>query len=1063
MSSAEEAPASLLALLRDQAHASKSPSKFLTPKSRQVEESLFDDSPSFGYLEKLTSLSLSSIQALPPSLAQDAQSLHSSLSSLCLRHANTFIRVHDANSSLLPALAAAETELDAMLDLQIDQLADKVETFQANAEHPLDRRRSIAELMSIHEDSLSGLLDVPHLVQLCISARRIDEALQLSAHLTNFFSSVQDNARELDVGQEGFEVIRELLREVKQSLTGLQQHLIQSWSGPGLKLPSAKRALSQLKLLAVISDEIGASDRQEQHAKGTLNHAKLHLAFLRARTSVVQGRLIDALHQRNHEVEHLAKAAKVSPAESGALVNALADTLRKYINIWREGVLDVLSMATALFGSESVKGHRSVSEDLIIHTQGLTSSAADFFSSQLAQTLSKHLGLCLQVRMRSETRLLLAEHLADLHRQLRYASIACSRFGFDFAPVLRRAASTSGERLTTLEGIGIQLFEQSVVEAEESISKDMSAGLDKVIAACSILNILAASGMENEQVNQEAPPSYVSWYSILARYCNGLADALTALAAFAPLTSKRATNQILQRSLEQISSRWTDALDVLQGQNTLSSGLSPQISTALSSDEELTMEEVAVRHKEATELLTARLVSCWATTITPWALNALHKGIYNSSHDIAGVGSSTSAEHLVDWAQTKEKAWSSAEEERQKLLQQRRRDKEEAEAAAVAAIEDERLAQEAAEVEARRLAEERAVQLGAEAAAKRKAEADAKAEAKRKAEDEAAAVAAAVERERKAEEEAEGKRRKEVQEGARREANAAPKARPEAEAEAKAAAEAEAKAKAKVEAEAKAKGEAEAKAKAEAEAKAAAEVAEVGPKAEAKVNTKVKEEAEAKSDAGAKLKAETNVTQKGAEELAARRQAEEEKAAAPVAAEAGRSRSEDAVAAIDRHAKNDVKGQDEEHQVDERTQPQEAPSTSAPPSGTQTPADATEGEYGDEGGEPEPPVTPTSQRNKNAKKKQKKKQKRAEAAAAAVAEQQKKAATASTSLPESAQSLSSATESQCSTEQKEPAKEEVAASAPPAKPTGKLSLAEKLKIKQEQRQREQQIAEKRTS
>ena len=603
-------------MLRDEAHVASSTRSTTLPNLEPT---------ALPHLEKLTSLSLSTIQTLPTSLAKEADSIQASLSSLCLRHSNAFVRVHVAEESLRPALESVSETLDSHLDTHIPHLNQRVQHFDSHADEPLDRRRQAASLMEDYENDLTSLLETPKLIATCVAARRPEEAVALANHFAATVSALRVATEDTDSECEAaLWAICSLVSEVETSISVLQRQLVASWRTASIKLPNAKRTLSQLRSLSTVARHLDSG------TSVALDDTQLCLAFLQARIVLFRSRL--------------ESATTVSDA-SGLPVKITAEVLQKYCDAWREGVMDVLGISTALFKEADSGRPHSPS------IQSLIAAAGEYCIERLTSTLASYLPhyvAAFEAHPTEELGHEIARHLSDLHRQLRYASIACSRFGLNFAVKL----NSTHDEPNTAAGVALAVFRAALTSAASKLREDLAAG---VVQGAQIGDILRDSWDDSED-----PRVRVACFPTLADFADRVLGALEVLGAFAPVSIAKLCEQELHRMLAGISDSLYDAVRTAERSHPAS--MKKAAHSALTAMPHLGEDQSAQRGRQAIGLLGARMASTWLDAVVPLLSETLSMEIFGAEQSFRS--SVDPQQDLRAWIESQVGTWKTAEEER---------------------------------------------------------------------------------------------------------------------------------------------------------------------------------------------------------------------------------------------------------------------------------------------------------------------------------------------------------------------------------------------------------------
>src|ERR1700722_7752504 len=352
------------------------------------------------YLSYLTNLPLPTLLSEPTLLQTQSPHLTPSLTTLAHASYPTFLSLHRATTSLSTSLSSLSTSLDSLLQHSLPQLDQTVAGWKDSTDHIL-RERKKATLVLEQHDKIRDILDIPILIDTCVRNGYFSEALSLASHTSSLSSSSSSPPPP---------ILTSIRAEVHHSITQMLLTLLSTLREPNRKVPALWKAVNFLRKMDVY-------DGEDQIA----------LAFLAGREDCLKA----CLDGSGRDVQALILSAS-GGGEGGAGGPHLAEKdrediaryLRKYIDLWREGVYDIITQYTTIFVE------RSPSPSLpplpppqpIIHT---------LISTYALHTLSTHLLPPLKTLLP-----LIPFALSSLLTQLTYCATAFARVGMDFRGVL---------------------------------------------------------------------------------------------------------------------------------------------------------------------------------------------------------------------------------------------------------------------------------------------------------------------------------------------------------------------------------------------------------------------------------------------------------------------------------------------------------------------------------------------------------------------------------------------------------------------------------------------------
>ncbi|EIM83195.1 Dor1-domain-containing protein [Stereum hirsutum FP-91666 SS1] len=328
------------------------------------------------YLSHLTTLPLSTLLSEPPSLSSTSSQLTNALTTLCTSSYPTFLALHSSTTSLSTSLSAFSNSLSSLLST-LPLLESSSTSFSAESKTVQAERKAFTLVLS-QSPTLHSILDIPLLTDLCIHNNLYNEALDLHAH-----------ASALALKYPEVEVVRDVKAEVDGAIRGLVCNLLGMLSEPGVKLPALWKAVGILKRMDVLGEE------------------ELAVAFLSGRGACVEG----ALNGVRSGLE----------GEEGK--EKWVRYMKKYVDVWREGLHDLITQFSTIFLS-------SPSTSPSTPSQFIQSLLPTFTSHTLKTHLLPTLHLSLPHIAHDPS------SLTALLSQLNYCAASFARVGLDFRNLL---------------------------------------------------------------------------------------------------------------------------------------------------------------------------------------------------------------------------------------------------------------------------------------------------------------------------------------------------------------------------------------------------------------------------------------------------------------------------------------------------------------------------------------------------------------------------------------------------------------------------------------------------
>ncbi|WRT65400.1 uncharacterized protein IL334_002343 [Kwoniella shivajii] len=406
------------------------------------------------YVDQLLSLSLHELLRQPQLISAEASTVESDLTNLCFREYPTFISVHKCSSAVKSAFDDFSGSLGKLIGA-IPSLEGECGTF-SNTTGSIQNIRGKAALVQEHQDKLLDLLELPQLMETCVRNGYYQEAMELLNH-----------CRSLAQKYPTIALVHDVTKEVDGILQLMLAQLLALLREP-VKLPALVKTVTFLR-------RIDAMDESE-----------LGLVFISSRYHNFRTHLTSIDKDKAEPVRYL----------------------RKYIDLFREHVYDIIAQFTAIFLESSP------SEIAAIH---ITS-----FANQAITNLVDLVNAFIP-RISSDS-----GSMSSILVQLGYCAMSFSRVGLDFAPLI------SAPFYSTV----LSTFSQSLSTASTDFSLILRDSTKNVLPPSQIL--VAAEHIPHIVSSSTSPPPLssidsVSYYPPIATLVNAYLTAFNNLRLLAPL------------------------------------------------------------------------------------------------------------------------------------------------------------------------------------------------------------------------------------------------------------------------------------------------------------------------------------------------------------------------------------------------------------------------------------------------------------------------------------------------------------------------------------------------
>ena len=524
-----------------------------TANLRYAHDLDLSSTPASSYLDRVVSLPLDAIHAEPDAISAETSTVESELTNLCYRDFSTFTSVHKCSASVQSSLDGFAGSLARLLD-SFPFLETECHAFVKRT-HGLSLSRNQAMLVQAHQDKVSDLLEIPHLMETCVRNGHYQEALELAGH-----------AKQLSARYVGTDLVDDVANEIDGIIQLMLTQLLGLLREP-VKLPVLVRTIGFLRRTEAIDEQ------------------SLGLSFLASRLFNLRNQHLQIERDQNEPVRYL----------------------RKYIDLYREHVYDIISQFTSLFDDV---------DDLV--------PFANLCIADLVSTVET-----VVPRLKND-----AASMSSILVQLGYCAASFARVGLDFAsmvstPFASLVLSTYTEVVRTAsDQLGSALksaIKGAAIPADVLVSPDHRASL--------------LSGQSETSKSSEAVPASIALIPPLAHYLNTNLSALNALRLLAPGDIEQHASAALTESLSSCTAVILDFLNDAQGQSEIPNGNSfkPKHSRTPSSprahllrrntETQLSPNIRAARRREAKEIYIV-FAESWQATAS-LLVEGLQSNIYN--------------------------------------------------------------------------------------------------------------------------------------------------------------------------------------------------------------------------------------------------------------------------------------------------------------------------------------------------------------------------------------------------------------------------------------------------
>lgn len=407
------------------------------------------------YLIRLSQLSLDSLYSEPAHVASELASVESELVNLCFREYSTFISVHQCSSAVSSAFDDFELSLGRLIDA-VPALEDECRQF-AKKTGGIQRARSKAALVQENQDRLLDLFELPQLMETCVRNGYYHEAMELSRHV----EKISDGSQ--------VALVQDVAREIEWVLQLMTAQLLELLREP-VKLPTLIKAVNYLR------------------RAGDINDDEMELVFLTSRLHNFRNQLTGIERDRGEPARYL----------------------RRYVDLFRENVYDIISQTTAIFPSLE---------------QGRLASFTSLCVDDLVNLVASYIP-----RIAADP-----AAISSISVQLGYCSLSFARVGLDFTALF----------LEPFGQVILSSYARSVTQASDAICDVLHGAITNgrspssfVASPDEVLRILPDPNSPPNRPPASStlvPPPNMSCYPLVAEFTNSHFTSLNSLRLLAPL------------------------------------------------------------------------------------------------------------------------------------------------------------------------------------------------------------------------------------------------------------------------------------------------------------------------------------------------------------------------------------------------------------------------------------------------------------------------------------------------------------------------------------------------
>ena len=528
------------------------------------------------YLSYLTSLHLADLKSEPAKLNSSSAQLTNVLTTLCHTSYPTFLSVHQSVNTLSTSLDAFSSSLDALLDV-LPVVEQKARGFLEEVKDVQAERKKMKVVVE-NLGRVEEIVGVGNVVEGCVRSGWYGEAVEVEMRIANL-------ARKLDPDGRG--VVWDVKAEVDQRIRSMVGDLLSGLrEGGANKLPVLFKTVGFLRKMGVLDEE------------------EIAQAFLSCRLGCLKRSLEDL------DVERRTSGAFTTVTPSFQNSVSGERYLKRYVDVWREGVYDLVSQFTTIFLERSASSPETVE---LLHS--LLTTYTTHLLSVLLGTLEATLPTVQD-----------PSALNSLLTQLTYCATSFSRIGLDFRWIIG-GLFEDAVRTSVTKGFhnARDKFINSVSSASPTALSISSSATSTTSTVSSSTHEPNLDAVQLDTTNPpHVPPHILTSHKSTAIYANDLLTTLNGLRLLAPKNLYRDLLTELDKSLDESGTTFIDVITTTPLTISSSAATSSSSPASGTSQGKMSKEEAEEKGKK----VRVYLGSLFVKVFVPFVRRALVEGVY---------------------------------------------------------------------------------------------------------------------------------------------------------------------------------------------------------------------------------------------------------------------------------------------------------------------------------------------------------------------------------------------------------------------------------------------------
>lgn len=294
------------------------------------------------YLNRLTSLPARALHNEPEKLREEQVKVERDMSELAFRDYKAFILVKDCKQDVQSTFETLGQHLDHFQET-IPEFVETLSGFSAKVAPILERQHVFSSILATHSQLLE-VLEIPLLMETCVRNGYYNEALELASHV-----------QRLVVRYPGIGIIQEIDTKVAQGKEMMLVQLLAQLREP-IKLPVALRIIGFLRRIGSFKGQLDLVDEDDHHhhlgSSETISKPKGSSSFFSSASGVSSGTGME--DETPLKMLFLKSRGLYMNLQLSKVVYHKGDSfgyLKKYIDVTRECLFDIMTYYKSIFGS----------------------------------------------------------------------------------------------------------------------------------------------------------------------------------------------------------------------------------------------------------------------------------------------------------------------------------------------------------------------------------------------------------------------------------------------------------------------------------------------------------------------------------------------------------------------------------------------------------------------------------------------------------------------------------------------------------------------------------------